>query len=328
MQSYKLLSWNINGVQGAGRNANPHQKAFEHQSLTSRWPKLFDEVLANNPDIACLFENSRSFLDIIETDLRKHFRTVKSFPYAPNQSPDMSLYFTLASNIELDELYVYYATDTPLETLVPETRKTDSILLKFNEGFEKAMIVSSFHFNEQQYVFAVTHLGLRYPYQQQCSDMFSQHIRERYPEAKVIVTGDFNTFPTVDGDSSTYERRTLESFTKYGYIELVGDQNTFCGFSDDFGLLRSDNAKAIVANTHQFAANTEDMESIRERCAETILELRDGPIVSGLDRVLTNMKDLHVDVKLIIPTHEEFVLFAKEGNLINLSDHALITMTF
>lgn len=328
MQSIKLLSWNINGVSGSGRNAAPHQKAFEHQSLSSRWPLILDDVLQQRPDIACLFENSVAFLDMIETNLKKHFQIVKSFAYAPNQTPDMSLYFTLASNMKLDELYAYSATDTPYKGLTPETRKTDSVLLKYNEGFEKTMTVCSFYVNGWQYVYAVTHIGLRYPYQQECMDMFSEHIRGKYPNAKVILAGDFNTFPSIENDPTTYERRTLQSFTKHGYIELVGDQITFCGFPDDFGLLRTDDAKSIVSELQQFAASTDDMEAIRCKCAETILAIRGRLIASGLDRVLTNMNKLNVEVKLTLPTHEAFVTNAKSGILNNLSDHACIIMTF
>jgi len=322
----KALSWNINGVHGSGRTNIPHQKAFtEHYSLKARWPKILTEVIEENPDIGCVFEISRTFLEMIETDLKKHYTTVKSFAYAPNQVPDTSFYFTLFSNIELDNLYAYSATSTPFALLTKEERSNDSVLKGLNEGFEKTLLVAEFHINEQQYVYGITHYGLRYPYQQLCSDMFSEYLHTQYPKSKIFVTGDFNTFPTAD---KPYDARTLEPFEKCGLRELVGDQITFCGFPDDFGLLHTQDAKDNVASVHQFAENTDNMEDIRKKCAETIFEIRNGLIASGLDRVLTNIPSLTVSVKLKLPSNDEFVQCAAEGKLCNLSDHACIIITF
>jgi exonuclease III len=62
MSTVKIIAWNINGVQGSDITILPHQNAFiENYSLIARWTSILNNVVSQNPDIACLFEISVPF---------------------------------------------------------------------------------------------------------------------------------------------------------------------------------------------------------------------------------------------------------------------------
>lgn len=322
----KIIAWNVNDSTNQGRGVQPpHQKAFaKSYSLNARWDQIQQCIADQNPSIVCLFELSSASLDFVESRLSEHFTTIKRCAYSPNQVPDMSLYFMIASKIELSNIHAFSCTDTPLIPLSPETRLTDGVLRSAGEMFEKTFLVAEFMHDGAKHILAVAHLGLRYAYQQICADAFANYLWENYRGVKTIVCGDFNTF----SNESSYEMRTIRSFENTGMIERVRDRDTFCGYPSDIGILytqaQKDNAAALMA----FAAGTDDTVAIRRVCVETIIANHGKLITGGLDRVLTNIRSAEVDVIFTIPNLSKFMELVIDDIPHNPSDHACIVIRF
>lgn len=336
----KVMYWNVDAspainrfVLGGGDLSKSYLKGFTDYLLRARWPGLLKTILAKNPTIVGLCEIMACDLQTIMSDLKQHYLFVDCMSYAPNQVPDNSFYYVTASKYLPIETKRFWATSQPLTPQTPDTRITDATIQEFraltkSDMCEKGMFVNIFEIDGQLVLHGTIHLGLVKSYQVYCMQAFSRFIMEcqaQHPGIKIILGGDFNTFPR---PGQRYDTEVLAPAVETGLTVVTPTTSTFGVWPFDFGIERA-HTKDQVAEVKARCAEMTDPIAIRKTCAELIVsiygvasEMDPRLLQSTLDHVITNVTGLRLTSEDKAISNEEFI--AKAVAQPQGSDHAWV----
>jgi hypothetical protein len=298
---------------------------FQYLLLENRLSNIILQISKHDPDIASIFEVRSHMVPSVTIELEKLNYKVYSFAYNPNQIKDTSFYFIIGYKklkFKLLNKYMYWCTDTPFIPLNPQTRAQDKILKQYQEPFEKGSLISTFQNKSTNEIFihSANHFGLKKDYQIiQCIELIN-HLK--LLNQKIIVTGDFNTFPDFKGE-------IIDIFIDNGFNHPIDPEAPFTFLNNpcDFGNLDPDIYNQIYIDMELIPA-----EQIRSFCINKIFELYGGPLTSTLDHVFTlgNFEaickiDIDIDLNNL---REKYIEKSLAGIPVTDSDHMLLLVSF
>jgi hypothetical protein len=306
-------------------------ESFEYFKFVHRLDTLIQDLLQYKPNIIGFCEVDKQSKILLENSLISEGFTivVNSIPqaYAPYQQPDNSFYYVVAykkSEITLLDNMMIWFTSTPRTALTADTRKSDRILLENKETFEKGSFICLFKDQmNNKFIYSINHYPLRDLYQQTSSRILNAELNKLQAEwqvDKVIVAGDFNTFPR-DGSP---DMRAINELSGYQICDLIG--NTFCSYPYDLGLPTPES----TAHMNNVLCKIEDPVEQRLAFGNYVLELHGNPIMSQLDWVLT--KGIIIKNSLLNYDFncdkESFIESCSSGKPKYPSDHAATIINF
>lgn len=253
----KLVSWNIDT--NFKIETSPLKEAFPEwrSNLRSKYiiQKLDEVISSQSPDIINIQECRKfkeggeeidSLTPIVEFFKSKKMEVIVQ-PYLEDGSDKPFIYVTAYNpkTLEFKGKYNRYLTKTPEK--MTDRSKTDAEIKdnNFGEFFERCVLINEFEHKEAGKIFDInTHLGISEFYRLKASELlvdFSKEILEKNLDAKIIMTGDFNTFADSKGkeqvEKIVSKQENGEKILKEIVPEFPKEQesnSTFIAFPYDF----------------------------------------------------------------------------------------------
>ncbi len=273
-KSLTILSFNIDT--NIGRTEEGYaREAFPELRVNARMPKLI-ATLANiideeYPDVIQLQEG-RSFItkygDKVDSItplinfLKEQGYQVKDAQYNPSDRA-FSYIEAIKPTFTVDHEYSLYFTKTPHKPTDHSNHAADLTNIKahnYGEEWERSAYITQFHNKAGQVFYAFNvHLGIVPEHRlKACEQLkeWSAEIITKNPKAKIIITGDFNTFPQWLGPDQLKIMNTnsiLQEVTQELFLPNMQPTDvTFISFPPDFAAneqrLRSEVLKLPALN--------------------------------------------------------------------------------
>ena len=307
-----ILSWNINTDRRVEYINGYAHYAFDGFTLKNRLNGIEEYLRHKNATIVSLCEVNPDYKEDIFNVLNRLGYKINCGACAPNQSPDMSFYLIEGYKeyeLTLINSYMHWFTATPTIALKPENRYerqtykpfVDSVMSEFQEEYERGSLISIYQRNNGSvFVHSMNHFGLRDPYKIKSCEILRDHleeIRSHDENIGIVVSGDFNTFPT---SVDAWDWKILSPLTNIGFCYAInGKTNTFNSYPYDLGISRNQKEKDSVDACLEKAKQMANKREIRELFWDTLIKNRGDIIKGALDHVLIwniNVKNCYVDL--------------------------------
>lgn len=265
----KVVSFNID-TNIARTEEGYARDAFPELRVNARMPKLIRAleyiIEMGAPDIIQLQEArcfTTKFGDKVDSItplvefLQRQGYQVSSKRYNPSERA-FSYIEAIKSTYTIDEESSRYFTKTPDEPTDHANhaeRLSDIKAHNFGEEWERSAYITKFHdANGQTYYAFNVHLGITLEHRLKAAELIKQWAHEyieREPRSKIIITGDFNTFPDWGGPKQLEilaKDSKLKEATKMLFLHptMQPINSSFIAFPPDFGANEKDLREEVM----------------------------------------------------------------------------------
>jgi hypothetical protein len=293
MDSLRIHFGNVND------DRNTPSSALPAYTLPQRLTKILDHQYP--VDIFALSEISIGNLDMVKAALGDRGYTCETMAYAPGQEPDMSFYYVVAwrANIKVEEVIRYWFTSTPEQPLNPDTRKSDRVLQKYDESYEKGTLCIVVKWGRRTLGISLNHFGLiragaAIHYVYECSSMLAKlfnTLRQQHRGIEIVTGSDFNAFSTTGH---------VQSLCLYSSMwDITPPDMSFCSYPWDFGGISHPQHRDLIDRAKKTVGPLVGDEFV-SASIKFLHQLYGGPLKDRLDSILVSDKSLFT-VKVLWP---------------------------
>lgn len=273
---------------------NTPSEALPSYMLSERLPKILN-ASAELPQVFALCEIRVNSLDMVTGALADLGYKCEKMAYAPGQEPDNSFYHVIAwkcnETFEVLKVIRYWFTETPLEPLTAESRKSDPVLLKFGESFEKGTLCIVVKWGRRTIAISSNHFGLLrqnqvFQYTGECASLLAtlfNQLRRDFSGVEIVAGSDFNAF------DDTFHVTNICMFS--GMWDITPAGNTFCAYPWDFGGVSAPHLLPLIAKARESVKNLVGEDFI-STSVKYFRQLYGGPLKGRLDRILVSDRSI------------------------------------